>query len=251
MRKFWQIFLLLAIFVLAGCGGGQSGSKVLRVGSSIDFAPFEFQSESSTDYQGFDMDLIRSLGKEMGYDSVEIQNLPFDGLIPALQGKQIDLAISGISVTPERGEKVLFSDPYYKSGLTIVLRKDNTEINSFKDLVGHKVAVQVGSTSAETVKSMTGVSVTEFNLVPECFLELKAGGVDAVVNDRPVNDYFLKETGEVTLKALPERLAASDYAIAMAKDNTELQKKVNDALAKLNDNGAYKQIFTKWFGEGK
>ena len=111
--KFKKLFVLLAAcvfatFALAGCGGSNSASsgsgssaKVLKVGSSIDFAPFEFQDEGQKEYQGFDMDLIRAIGKEMGYE-VEIQNIGFDGLIPAMQAKNIDVIISGMTINDER-----------------------------------------------------------------------------------------------------------------------------------------------------
>ena len=247
-----------AVLAMAGCGssnnaassGSGSGAKVLKVGSSIDFAPFEFQDEGQKEYQGFDMDLIRAIGKEMGYD-VEIQNLGFDGLIPALQGKNIDAIISGMSINDERKQNVLFSDPYYQSGLTMVVRDNETAIKSFQDLKGKKVAVQIGTTSADEVKKIDGVEIKELNTPADCFMELKAGGVDAVVNDRPVNDYYITKNNAQGVKALEEKLTAEDYCIAIGKDNKELQQKVNDALKKLKENGEYDKIFAKWFGEKK
>ena len=247
-----------AVLAMAGCGssnnaassGSGSGAKVLKVGSSVDFAPFEFQDEGQKEYQGFDMDLIRAIGKEMGYD-VEIQNLGFDGLIPALQGKNIDAIISGMSINGERKQNVLFSDPYYQSGLTMVVRDNETAIKSFQDLKGKKVAVQIGTTSADEVKKIDGVEIKELNTPADCFMELKAGGVDAVVNDRPVNDYYITKNNAQGVKALEEKLTAEDYGIAIGKDNKELQQKVNDALKKLKENGEYDKIFAKWFGEKK
>ena len=144
-----------------------------------------------------------------------------------------------------------FSDPYYQSGLTMVVRSDEEVIKSFADLKGHKVAVQIGTTSANMVKEMEGVTVTELNTPADCFMELKARGVDAVVNDRPVNDYYIKQSQAVGVKSLADKLSAEDYGIAMAKDDAELQKKVNDALKKLRDNGEYDKIYQKWFGTGK
>ena len=247
-----------AVLAMAGCGssnnaassGSGSGAKVLKVGSSVDFAPFEFQDEGQKEYQGFDMDLIRAIGKEMGYD-VEIQNLGFDGLIPALQGKNIDAIISGMSINDERKQNVLFSDPYYQSGLTMVVRDNETAIKSFQDLKGKKVAVQIGTTSADEVKKIDGVEIKELNTPADCFMELKAGGVDAVVNDRPVNDYYITKNNAQGVKALEEKLTAEDYGIAIGKDNKELQQKVNDALKKRKENGEYDKIFAKWFGEKK
>ena len=246
-----------AVLALAGCGGSDtassgsgSGAKVLKVGSSIDFAPFEFQDEGQKEYQGFDMDLIRAIGKEMGYE-VEIQNLGFDGLIPALQGKNVDAVISGMSINDERKQNVLFSDPYYQSGLTMVVRDNESAIKTFQDLKGKKVAVQIGTTSANEVRKIEGVEVKELNTPADCFMELKAGGVDAVVNDRPVNDYYITKNSAQGVKALDEKLTAEDYGIAIGKDNKDLQQKVNDALKKLKENGEYDKIFAKWFGEKK
>lgn len=245
--------LMAMAALVAGCGGDQKSAeseKVLKVGVNADFAPFEFQDENGKEYQGFDMDLIRAIGKEMGYE-VEIQNLGFDGLIPALQGKNIDVIISGMTINDERKQNVLFSDPYYQSGLTMVVRSDEQRIQKFQDLKGKKVAVQIGTTSAEEVKKIEGVEIKELNTPADCFMELKAGGVDAVVNDRPVNDYYITKNGAQGVKALDERLTAEDYGIAIGKDNKELQQKINDALQKLKENGEYDKIFAKWFGEKK
>ena len=229
----------LVSLALVGCGGGDQGkqaAKTLRVGSAVDFAPFEFQDEGQKEYQGFDMDLIRAVAKEMGSEA-EIQNIGF--------------IISGMTINDERKQKVNFSDPYYQSGLTMIVRSDEEAIKSFKDLKGHKVAVQIGTTSANMVKEMEGVTVTELNTPADCFMELKARGVDAVVNDRPVNDYYIKQTQAVGVKSLEDKLSAEDYGIAMGKDNADLQKKVNEALKKLHDNGEYDKIYQKWFGASK
>lgn len=260
MFKFKKLLAVAAacafsVAALAGCGGDQgaaksSEAKVLRVGSSIDFAPFEFQEESQKEYQGFDMDLIRAIGKEMGRE-VEIQNLGFDGLIPALQGKNIDVIISGMTINEERQKNVNFSDPYYEAGLTMIVRDNEEAIKSFKDLTGKKVAVQIGTTSAEEVKKIQGAEIKELNTPADCFMELKAGGVDAVVNDKPVNEYYITKSGATGVKELSEKLTAENYGIAMGKDNADLQKEVNAALKKLKDNGEYQKIYDKWFGGAK
>ena len=131
------------------------------------------------------------------------------------------------------------------------MKKDNTSINTFKDLTGKKVAVQIGTTSAEEVRKLPNVEVKEFNSSADTFMELKAGGVDAVVNDRPVNDYYILKSGEKDVRALDELLTSEDYGLAINKNNADLQKKVNDALASLKKSGEYDKIFAKWFGEKK
>ena len=250
-----------SVMTLVGCGGQQAAAPsssssssgapaTIKVGSAIDFAPFEFQDEGQKEYQGFDMDLIRAIGKEMGAE-VEIQNIGFDGLIPALQAKTVDVLISGMTINDERKQNVTFSDPYYQSGLTMVVRKDEQAIQKFQDLKGHKVAVQIGTTSANEVKKIEGVEVKVFNTPADCFMELKTGGADAVVNDRPVSEYFITKSGQTDVKELPDMLTAEDYGIAVAKDNKELADKINAALKTLKENGEYDKIYAKWFGGAK
>ena len=245
-----SLFILTAVF--AGCGDQKkdaaNGEKVLRVGCNADFAPFEFQGEDSKEYTGFDMDLIRAVGKEMGY-KVDIQNVNFDGLIPSMEAGNIDVIISGMTINDERKNKVLFSKPYYQSGLTIVVKGDNDAIKEFKDLDGKKIAVQIGTTGATEAKKIPNAVVKEFNSSADTFMELKAGGVDAVVNDRPVNDYYLAKSGEKNVKRLSEVLTAEDYGIAMSKKNPELAKQIDEALDKLKANGEYDKIYETWFGK--
>lgn len=255
MRKLMMAAALgvSAMLMMTGCGGDQEKAAddkaaPLKVGSTIDFAPFEFQGEGDKEYQGFDMDLIRAVGKEIGRET-NISNIGFDGLIPALEAKNIDLIISGMTITEERKNKVNFSDPYFTAGLTIVVKEDNTDINSFKDLEGKKIAVQIGTTSSEKAKQIPNADVKEFNTPPECLMELANGGADAVINDKPVNDYIITRDAIKGLKSLPEQLEAGDYGIAIAKGNEQLLNDVNGALKKLKENGEYEKIRAKWFGE--
>ena len=247
-----MVSLLAMSLIFAGCGSNQKASeeKVLKVGCNADFAPFEFVAEGSGEYTGFDMDLIRAIGKEMGY-KVDIQNINFDGLIPSLEAGNIDVIISGMTITEERAQKVAFSAPYYQSGLTIMVKENNANIKSFKDLEGNTIATQIGTTGATEAKKVPNANVKEFNSSADTFMELKIGGVEAVINDRPVNDYYLVQTGSKDFKALPDVLSAEDYGIAVNKKNTELKEKIDKALKALKDNGEYDKIYQKWFGQKK
>lgn len=255
MSKKWLTFIVLALFVLtvglAGCGGSQqaqpAAAKVLKVGAEATFPPFEFQDEQSKDYVGFDVDLMKAIGKQMGVE-VQIVNTAFDGLIPALESGQIDVIASAMTITAERAQKVSFSNPYYKSGLSIVVKADNNDITAFKDLEGKRIAVQIGTTGAEAAKKITDAKVREFNSASEAYLELKAGGADAVVNDLPVNEFYLAKGGSKDAKLVGEVLSAEEYGVAVAKKNTELAGKINKALEDIKQNGEYAKIYEKWFG---
>ena len=251
---------VVLLVALSGCGG-QSGTDdkakkddgnkriLLRVGTEPTFPPFEFHDEKDANkYVGFDMDLIRAIGKEIGYD-LEINNMGFDALIPALDSGNIDVAASGITITDERKAKVAFSNAYYDSGLTIVVLKDNDEIKDFDDLKGKTIAAQIGTTGSLEASRIEGAKVKQFNTNNESYLELKNKGVDAVINDRPVNAYFLTNGGNEYAKVVGQPRNAESYGFAVAKKNQDLVKKINDALETLKKNGEYDKIYEKWFGK--
>ena len=240
----------------AGCGGDKKEAKkaepakVLRVGTEPTFAPFEFQKEGSKEYDGFDMDLARAIGKQMGA-KVEIVNMGFDALIPALNANNIDLIAAGMSITDERKKAITFSEPYYTSGLIVMVNKDNKEVKSAKDLEGKRIAVQIGTTGEKKARSIKGAKVTAFNTNTEAAMELKNKGVDAVINDSPVVGYYLAHGGNKTAMTVGEVMEAEQYGLAVKKGNDKLAADVNKALAELKKNGEYDKIYKTWFGEVK
>lgn len=254
MKKLHVVAGLLAALMMAiaaGCGGGSQQAakeqKVLRVGTEPTFAPFEFQEKDSKEFAGFDMDLARALGKKMGR-KVEIQNMGFDALVPALNSGNIDMVAAGMSITDERKKAVAFSDPYYTSGLIIVVTKDNNDIKTLKDLEGKKIAVQIGTTGAAKAGTVPGAKVTSFNTNAEVFLELENKGVDAVIIDKPVAAYYMTKEGKEKDKMVGETMDAESYGFAFKKDS-KLAAEVNKALGELKQDGEYDKIYTKWFGK--
>lgn len=253
MKKYIALLLLsiFSIFAFAGCGGTKEAAqsaKPLRVGMDASYAPFGSQNVDTKEYEGFDVDIIRAIAAEEKMP-IEIVNLNFDGLIPALQTKDLDIVINDMTITPERAKSVLFSKPYYIAGLGIVVRKDNTDIHGEKDLAGKKVGVSIGSTGEEAAHKIAGADVRSYNAITDAFLELKNGGVDAVVNDLPVNEFYVAKSGEGKLKTVDTALTTEDLGIAVAKDNTALMDKINKGLAAIQKNGKYAEIYKKWFGK--
>ena len=253
---FMMAALMLVALAVTGCGGeekkaAEAPEKVLRVATEPTFAPFEFQQEEGSDkLSGFDMDLIRAIGAKMGY-KVEIANMGFDALIPALNTGNIDVAIAGMSITDERKQAVGMSDPYYTSGLIVMVQKDNNDIKSIEDLKGKRIAAQIGTTGAAKAHSVEGAVVTEFNTNTESAMELTNGGVDAVINDSPVIGYYLAQGGSEVAKTVGDVMEAEQYGIAVKKDNTKLLEDINKALAELKKDGEYDKIYKTWFGEVK
>ncbi len=260
MKKF--LSLALAVMLLgsvAGCGGstdkkeaastGKPAAKdELIVATEPSFAPFEFPDEKSKDFTGFDMDLIRAIAKEMGYKKCTIKNMGFDALIPALTAGNIDVAIAGMTITDARKEKVNFSQAYYKSGLAIIVRKDDNSIKGIDDLKGKKLAVQIGTTGADRAAKIEGAKISTFNTSDLACLELKNKNADAVISDLPVLQYFLTKGGSEYAKLVGKPLTDEGYGIAVAKKNTQLAKDIDAALDKLKKNGEYDKLYKQWFG---
>ena len=255
MKKVFMLLMAMVMVVMmAGCGGGEKKAaqapKVLKVGTEPTFAPFEFQKEGSKEFDGFDMDLIRAIGKQMNM-KVEILNMGFDALIPAINAGNIDLAIAGMSITPDRQKAVDMSDPYYVSGLVVVVGKDNAAVKSVNDLGNKGIAVQIGTTGAERAAKVPGAKVKNFNTNAEVFLELKNKGVDAVIIDKPVAEYFLATGGGKDFaKIVGDTMEAESYGISLKK-NSPLTKEINKALLDLKKNGEYDKLYAKWFGAVK
>ena len=234
---------------------------VLRVGTEPTFAPFEYLDSATKTYAGYDMDLIRAVADKAGYD-VEIINMGFDALIPALSSGTIDVIAAGVSITEERAKRVDFTTPYYTTGLSttpyyttglsILVRKtDAGTLKTMKDLEGKRIAVQIGTTGAEKAKSISGAKVVSFNTTSDAFMDLAQGGCDAVILDRPVIAYFLKNQPRAAkrVQLQPGVEDAADFGFAVKKGNAELLQKLNAGLKAVNDSGEGKKIFEKYFAE--
>ena len=221
--------------------------RKLVVGMDATYPPFGSQDTETRQYVGYDVDIIRAIGRIEGFE-VEVRNLSFDGLIPALKTGSIDIAINDITITPERAKSVDFSNRYYIAGLGVVVNANNTTITKPEDLEGKRLAVSIGSTGEIASRGIKNAKVRIFNQLTECYLELRNDGVDAVVNDIPTNDYYVATAGRGKVKSLPIALTREDLGIAVKKGNKELLLRINRGLAAIKQNGEFAKIFEKWFG---
>ena len=187
---------------------------------------------------------MMALGKQMGMD-VQFINTAWDGLIPGLLTGNYDCIISAMTITEERAKAVNFSDPYFNAGQVIVTLKTNESIKSVDDLVGKTVSVQIGTTGDLAASELKGVTVKRFNLAPDAIQEVRNGAADACIIDLAVAAEIAAEYGDIKFG---EPFTEELYGIALAKNNTALLAKVNEALAALKASGEYDEIFDKWFG---
>lgn len=232
--------------LVVACGGGSGqGDDVWSVGTEPGFPPFESITNTG-EFEGFDIDLMRAIGEKAG-KTIEFQNLPFDSLIPALQGGSIDAAISGMTITEERAQTVDFSDPYFRAGLAIAVADGTTDIQTLDDLRGKKIAAQIGTTGADTANSVEGATVSTFDSAPLALQELANGNVDAVVNDAPATLDAINTGNIPGVTVVGELLTEESYGIALPKGSENVEA-INTALAAVRSDGTYAELYRKWFG---
>ena len=254
---------LCCVVMFAACGSSPTGSAGAPAGSAsagaspaasggtlklaIDptFAPFQSKKPDGT-YEGFDIDLINAVSEAAGFKA-DLQQLPFDGIIPAIQAGTVDATISTMTITAERAKAVDFSHPYFKAGLAIAVPEANTDIKTFADLKGKKIAVQIGTTGAEKAKEAKPAELRTFDNAPLALQELSNGNVDAVVNDAPVTLYAIKSGNVKGVKVVGQLVTEEYYGMAAPKGSPNLEK-INSGLAKVISDGKYDEIYKKWFG---
>lgn len=233
------ISFVIVIITIIGC---KDKSEKLYVGTNAEFEPFEYRE--SGNIVGFDIELVNEIAKLINKE-IEIEDMAFDGLLPALQTKKIDLIIAGMTATEERKKNVNFSEPYYKSQQAMVVHKDENNIKTFDDLVGKEVGVILGYTGDLIVSEIADVRVQRYNATSEAIMGLKAKKVQAVVLDyEPAKNYSAQNP---ELKLVETDSASEEYAIAIRKEDTQLLEDINKALNTLKENGTYETLLNKYF----
>lgn len=244
--------------VLSGCGSNASGggnggasadlikSGTLTVCSDVPYAPFEdFDKSSPTGFKGFDVDLVSNIAKEMGV-KVAIKDSDFDALQSGLllNSRQCDMAASAMTITPERAKRIAFSDPYYDSEQSLLVPVGSS-IKSINDLQGKTLGVQQGTTGESYAKKhVKGAKIVSMKDDGTEFQALKAGTVDALLQDLPVN-LVHTEDGQYTI--VQKYDTGEQYGFAFKKDNTALVNEVNKDLKKMKDDGTYQKLYNKYF----
>ena len=264
MKKIIAILAVMALVIgcFAACGGktepkttatdattapivenpGETSADVLVMGTNAAFPPYEFVAEDGS-FAGIDVEIANAVAEKLG-KTVEVKDMEFDSLIPAVAGGSIDFVMAGLTVTDERKETVDFSDTY-ATGVQVIIVKEDSDIASADDLEGKKIGVQAGTTGDIYVTGDYGQeNVSQFNNGSLAVQALINGQVDCVVIDNePAKNFVAANEG---LKILETEYVTEDYAAAFAKENTELQQQFNAALAELIADGTVKAIVDKY-----
>ena len=221
-----------------------TGFGKIRVGTEAAFPPFENKDEQGN-IVGFDIDLMRAIGKEVGFEP-EFIDTPFDGIFVALQKGEFDAVISATTITEERKQIVDFSDPYFDAGLALVVRADSP-YQSVDDLKGKPIGVQLGTTGdMEATKLYGEENVRRYDDVLLAFQALINGDVEGVVNDLPVTQGYIAANPQAKLRLIEGMITHEQYGIAVRKDRPDLLEAINRGLAAIKAKGIYDEIYRKW-----
>ena len=226
---------------------GTSEKEVYTVATDNGYVPFEFIDEETGELVGFDIDLMNALAEEAGIE-IEYETLEFDGIVAGISSGRFDIAIAGMTITEERQKSIDFTQPYYEAGLILAVLDDNDEIKSIEDVDGKVVATRTGSTSETYLKENTNAIPEAFPQIIEGYQNVLAGRADAVLYDLPNVLFYSEQEADGRLKTVGEKLTGEEYGIAFPK-GSELRDVIDEALTTLKENGAYDDIYEKWFGE--
>ncbi len=236
--------LLIGLVLMTAFTTVQAERLTVAIPSS--FVPFMFQEDG--EWTGFEVELWETIAEENDWE-FEYNTMNFSGIITALQTGRVDAAIAAITITSERENTMDFSHAYYDSGLMLMVRADNDEIDGINDLDGKRLAVTIGTTSDDYAEAnLENTELTRFSRAEQAYLEVRAGRVDAALHDTPNVRYYIETAGDGDVKAVGDNLEAQSYAMAFPRES-ELRNAVNITLLAMMEDGRYAEIYERWFGE--
>ncbi len=249
---------MMAVSFVSGCSNGKTGasvttdddSKVLIMGTSADYKPFEFiDTAVSSEIIGFDVDLANYIAEELGYE-LEVRDMDFNSLLTALQTDKVDIVLAGMTPTEERKEVVDFSDIYF-TAKNVVITTTDSGIESLEDINGKVLGAQTGSIQQTAVEEMqeSGLDVTleTRERMPNLIQEILSGRIDGVVIEDMVTANYLEANDNLKIADVLEE-ADNGSAIALPK-GSDLTEQINEIIAEMKENGKMDELVNKWFNE--
>ncbi|HEY2493560.1 MAG TPA: ABC transporter substrate-binding protein/permease [Paenibacillus sp.] len=228
--------------IVSAAVGEPDTNKKLILGTSAEFAPYEFHKtiDGKDQIVGFDIAIAKEIARDMGAELV-IEDMGFDSLLSALQSGRVDLVISGLTPTDERRKSIDFSNNYYQSHQVIVVRaKDQDKYPTMKELENEKIGAQKGSIQEEIGLSIAGAQLTSLDRIPDLMMQLQTNRVNAVILEDTVAIGYL-DSDTVLAGAVPEDSEAQ-AAIGIRKGNEALLNTVNGTLARLTQDNEIERM---------
>lgn len=218
----------------------------LVVGTEAQYAPYEFK-DLDANFAGCDMWLAQQIADKLGVE-LEIVDMAFDGIIPAVQSGQVDLGIAAFTKTPERAEVIDFSDLYETSAQLLIVKAGNADVYSTKEaLAGQKVGAQKGTIQSQLIQSaLPDSELFELEKYPALALEVQNGNIAGLVVDQAVGEALVSTSNgalEVSSFAFTAEEASFGKAVVAAKGNEDLLAIVNEVVNAVTADGSYQKAY--------
>ncbi len=255
VRFFAAALLLMMVPAMLFAGGAAEETTALEkirnagklvVGTEAQYAPYEFKDQNA-DIVGCDIFLAEEIAKSLGVE-LEIVDMAFDGIIPAVQAGQVDLGIAAFTNTPERAEVIDFSDIYEESLQYLVVATENKDVYTSKEaLAGHKVGAQRGTIQSLLIrKAFPDSELFELAKYPELAIEVQNGNIAGLVVDAAVGDSIVASS-EGKLAVADYRFDAKEAnfgkSVVIQKGNEDLKAEVNKVIARVLEDGSYQKAW--------
>lgn len=242
-----KLSLFLGCVLAATSSLGFAADK-LKLAVDVPYEPFEYKAPDGT-LTGFEIDLGNAVCAEIKTECEWVIQA-WDGIIPGLLARKYDAIFSSMSITPERAEKVLFSDGYYNTPSAWFGKKGmDLDVTSKDALKGKRVGVQRGTLQDDYVTNQVGADVVDikrYTTADDLVLDLTGGRVDLVFLDFPVGESTILK--DESYQSIGENVQVGNgVGVAFRKRDTELADKFNAALKKLKEDGTYDEIMKKYF----
>jgi polar amino acid transport system substrate-binding protein len=239
---------LAALCLLTHCGS--KPREHLIVGMELAYPPFEM-TDPHGQPTGVSVDLAQALGQHL-HRKIQIQNLPFDGLIPSLQTRKIDLIISSMTATAERAQSIAFSESYLRTGLCLLVGK-NSPIQSSQDVdqATRVIAVKKGTTGhIFATDKIKAAKVLVLDKEDACVLEVVQGKADAFIYDQ-ISTYENWRRNPETTRPLLKPFQEEGWAIGLRKGDDGLLRQVNDFLKAYKARGGFEELGDRYLKDQK
>ena len=235
--------LVFVLFAGVAAAPTASAQELVWAADAEGGAPYTFPDPKNPAHIiGFEVDLANALAARMGRKARFVQN-QWDGLVPGLERGEYDVVINGLEITPERAEKIHFSNPYFYSTLTITRRIDDNRVQRAEDLRKLTVGVLKVTYAERYVQSLGSVTIRSYDGQVQPFIDLALGRLDAVVMDTPIAIYYA--TGP-QVKNIELPAARMMFGIGIRKADTDLLQQINTALESMKQDGTLRKIYTDW-----
>ena len=218
----------------------------LVVGTEAQYAPYEFK-DLDVNFVGCDMWLAQQIADSLGVE-LEIVDMSFAGIIPAVQSGQVDLGIAAFTNTPERAEEIDFSNLYETSAQLLIVKTGNADTYSTKEaLAGQKVGAQKGTIQSQLIQSaLPDSELFELEKYPALALEVQNGNIAGLVVDQAVGESLVANSNgelEVSNFEFSAEEASFGKSVVIAKGNEDLVAAVNEVIDKVVSDGSYQAAY--------